>query len=71
MRFHAAIFSLSQGRPTFGIDYYPNQGGKVEQLFADLGKADDAVQIDKFTPDWLVDKLATLAAIQGAMEFEA
>ncbi len=71
MRFHAAIFSLSQGIPTFGIDYYPNQGGKVEQLFADLGKPGDAIQIDKFTPDWLVDKLATLDRLQEAMEFES
>lgn len=65
MRFHAAIFSLSQNLPTFGIDYYPNQGGKVEQLFADLDRSGDAVQIDKFMADWLVDKLATLAALKA------
>ena len=68
MRFHAAIFALSQGKPTFGIDYCPSL--KVEQLFADLGKSEDAVRIDHFVSNWLVNKLVTLAGVPEAMELE-
>jgi polysaccharide pyruvyl transferase WcaK-like protein len=67
MRFHAAIFCLSQGVPTIGIDYYPGQGGKVEQLFHDFGLGDDVRRIDTSDADWMRDRLARLAgAVPGA-----
>lgn len=53
MRFHGAIFCLSQNLPTIGVDYYPGQGGKVEQLFRDAGKADLARRIDEADRVWL------------------
>lgn len=57
MRFHACIFSLSQEIPTLGIDYYPGQGGKVEQLFVDAKKPEDACRMDDFTTNWLLNGL--------------
>lgn len=54
MRFHAAIFALSQNLPTIGIDYYPGQGGKVEQLFHDRGLSDLARRLDEVDRDWLI-----------------
>lgn len=57
MRFHACIFSFSQGIPTLGIDYYPGQGGKVEQLFSDAKKPEDACRMDDFTSNWLLNGL--------------
>ncbi len=53
MRFHGAIFCLSQNLPTIGVDYYPGQGGKVEQLFRDAGKEDLARRIDEADRAWL------------------
>jgi len=53
MRLHAVIFSLSQSLPVLGIDYYPGQGGKVEELFADLERPDDVRRIDQMTAEWL------------------
>lgn len=66
MRFHAAIFALSQNRPTFGVDYCPSR--KVEQLFDDLGKGSDAIQIDNFTADWLTQRLMTLVEAPKTVE---
>lgn len=60
MRFHACIFSLSQGLPVIGIDYYPGQGGKVEQLFHDLGRQDDVRVMDQVESDWLVSRFGKL-----------
>ena len=57
MRFHACIFSFTQNIPTLGIDYYPGQGGKVEQLFSDAKRPEDACRMDNFTVDWLLDGL--------------
>ena len=57
MRFHACIFSLAQNIPTLGLDYYPGQGGKVEQLFNDLGLPDDTCRMDSLNADWLVNAL--------------
>jgi polysaccharide pyruvyl transferase WcaK-like protein len=54
MRFHGAIFCLSQNLPTIGIDYYPGQGGKVEQLFRDRGIPDLARRIDEADGKWLL-----------------
>ncbi len=60
MRFHACIFSLSQDLPVVGVDYYPGQGGKVEQLFNDLGRADDVRVMDQVDSDWLVSRITAL-----------
>lgn len=57
MRFHACIFAISQGLPTLGVDYYPGRRGKVLDLFADLGREDDATGIDGFNLDWFVPRM--------------
>jgi polysaccharide pyruvyl transferase WcaK-like protein len=57
MRFHACIFAITQKIPTLGIDYYPGQGGKVEQLFADAERGDNACRMDTFDVRWLLDSL--------------
>ena len=71
MRFHAAIFAISQQRPAFGIDYYPGEGGKVEQLFEDIGRPDDAVRMDLFSSDWLVKKLQRVSSRPAVAEQSA
>lgn len=60
MRFHASIFMLSQNIPVLGIDYYPGEGGKVEQLFHDLGKIDYVRRIDTFESNWMINKLCKI-----------
>jgi polysaccharide pyruvyl transferase WcaK-like protein len=60
MRLHACIFTASQNKPLFGIDYYPGDGGKVEQLFSDLGKPEHARRIDTFEPQWLTQHLLSV-----------
>ncbi|WP_171133178.1 MULTISPECIES: polysaccharide pyruvyl transferase family protein [unclassified Ruegeria] len=57
MRFHGCIFCLSQQIPTFGIDYYPGQGGKVEQLFTDNDLSARVRIMDQVQADWLQDGL--------------
>ena len=57
MRFHASIFALSQQLPTLGVDYYPGVGGKVEQLFQDMGLVDDVRRMDEVEVPWLVEGL--------------
>lgn len=63
MRLHACIFSFSQGLPLLGVDYYPGQGGKVEQLFKDQNHATDVRRIDNFDGSWMVSSL--LAKLEG------
>lgn len=65
MRFHACIFALSQGLPVVGIDYYPGQGGKVEELFHDRGLHHDVRRIDTLEADWLVERLTALGSNAG------
>ena len=64
-RFHAAIFCPSQRLPTIGIDYYPGQGGKVEQLFQDHGRGDHVRRVDTADTGWMKDRLAELVANSG------
>ena len=54
MRLHASIFALSQGIGVLGVDYYPAMGGKVLELFSDLGREDDVCRIDQFESGWFV-----------------
>jgi polysaccharide pyruvyl transferase WcaK-like protein len=56
VRFHACIFSISQGIPTIGGDYYPGGGGKVCELFKDLNMSDEVRVMDEITPEWLVER---------------
>ncbi len=56
MRFHAAIFALTQDVPLIGLDFFAG-GGKVTEVLADVGRAEDASTIADFTPEWLVDRL--------------
>lgn len=58
VRFHACIFAISQGLPTIGADYYPGGGGKVCELFADLGHTKDVRVMDEITPQWLSERFA-------------
>lgn len=60
MRFHACIFALTQQLPTIGLDYYPGQGGKVEQLFKDMDRSDEACRMDQMETEWLLDTLHKL-----------
>jgi polysaccharide pyruvyl transferase WcaK-like protein len=60
MRLHACIFALSQGLGVVGLDYYPGQGGKVEQLFTEAGRSEDVRRIDTFQPEWLIDRLSAM-----------
>ena len=55
MRFHAGIFALSQRLPTIGIDY--QGGGKVENLFCDLGRSEDVRRMETMRASWLVNRL--------------
>jgi asparagine synthase (glutamine-hydrolysing) len=57
MCFHASIFAISQSLPVVGIDYYIGGGGKVKELFQDLGRGDDIQQIDELESGWLVERL--------------
>ena len=56
MRFHAAIFALTQNVPLIGLDYFAG-GGKVSELLADAGRPEDACEVARFTPEWLVERL--------------
>ncbi len=62
MRLHACIFAWSQQRPTLGIDYYPGQGGKVEQLFRDAGRLEDVCRMDTVSTATLTASLSRLTA---------
>lgn len=61
MRFHAAIFALTQNVPLIGLDYFAG-GGKVSELLADAGRPEDACEVARFTPEWLVERLTVQAS---------
>ena len=58
MRFHASIFAVTQDLPLIGIDYFAGAGGKVSEMLADLGCSEDGSTVERFTPEWLVERLA-------------
>ncbi len=73
MRFHAAIFALSQNRRTIGIDYRVGGRDKVAALLGDFGHSENCCRIDTVTSDWLAGRLTDLAgpvAEQGAKQGE-
>ena len=55
MRFHAAIFSLSQNILTFGIDYSLGEKGKVKTLFSE--NPSNCLSIQDFNADIFLNKL--------------
>jgi len=57
MRLHAAIFSMSQGLPVLGLDYFQGKGGKLTELFYDSGRSDWTRTTEAFEVDWLVNKI--------------
>jgi polysaccharide pyruvyl transferase WcaK-like protein len=65
MRFHAAVFALSQDAPVVGVDYFPPPGGKVSQVLADAGRPQDAAQIDKVSAEWLAERLDANLAVRA------
>jgi polysaccharide pyruvyl transferase WcaK-like protein len=67
MRYHAAIFALSQNLPVLGIDY-PGAGAKVERLFQDLGQHANVCGMDGFTGAWLVSEASRLLTGPRAIE---
>jgi polysaccharide pyruvyl transferase WcaK-like protein len=60
MRFHAAIFALSQGKKVIGIDYVIGKRDKVAAVLSDAGFPDNVTRIDQLEASWLVEKLTTL-----------
>jgi len=62
MRFHAAIYALSQRRPLVGVDYRPGVKDKVGYLMSDFGIFESCRRIDHLEAGWLADQLATLTA---------
>jgi polysaccharide pyruvyl transferase WcaK-like protein len=60
MRFHAAIFALTQNVPLIGLDYFAG-GGKISELLADAGQPEDACEVAKFTPEWLARRLLSIS----------
>lgn len=65
MRFHACIFSLSQGVPTFGIDYSLGPQGKVGSLMKERGLSDKVVKMDALSADWMVRNMGPALASLG------
>lgn len=57
MRFHGCIFSLSTNTPTIGIDYSTFEKGKVFNLFKNLKKENQVINIASFEED-SVEKIA-------------
>lgn len=60
MRLHAAIFALSQGVPTLGIDYSKTGSGKVAELFEDRGEAERVIRIQEMNAGRLTELLTRL-----------
>jgi polysaccharide pyruvyl transferase WcaK-like protein len=57
MRFHAAIYGLSQRRSVIGIDYRVGLRDKVAALLTDAGQEDRCARIDSMTSEWLFRQL--------------
>ncbi len=66
MRFHAAIFALSQGRPTIGIEYRIGRKDKVTGLLADADMSANCAGIETLTADWLHERLSSIAVAAAA-----
>jgi polysaccharide pyruvyl transferase WcaK-like protein len=62
MRFHAAVFALSQHRHVIGIDYRVGAPDKVRALLDDVGQSENCTRIDKMTAQWLTTSLLVTSA---------
>lgn len=60
MRFHAAIFALSQHCKVIGIDYRIGKKDKVAGLLDDVGQGEHCARIDLLEGEWLANKLEEL-----------
>lgn len=66
MRFHAAVYALSQRCPVIGIDYRPGEKDKVSYLLDDFGQGESCTRIDQLDAGWLHERLrAHCAAERG------
>jgi polysaccharide pyruvyl transferase WcaK-like protein len=65
MRFHAAIFALTQALPVIGVDYRIGRPDKVGALLDDAGMGANCRRIDELTADWLLERLHALARKRG------
>lgn len=66
MRFHAAIFALSQGCPVIGIDYRIGKRDKVAAVLADAGVEENCRRIDELRSDWLSERLQAVCPAKAA-----
>ncbi|SLN75912.1 polysaccharide pyruvyl transferase family protein [Ruegeria meonggei] len=66
MRFHAAIFALSQGRPVIGIDYRIGKRDKVAAVLTDAGVEENCRRIDELRADWLSERLQAICPARTA-----
>jgi polysaccharide pyruvyl transferase WcaK-like protein len=66
MRFDAAIFALSQGVPTIGIDYQFGRRGKVASLLEEAGHEKNLVRVDGFSRREFIDRLDLAVATSPA-----
>lgn len=55
MRFHGCIFSLSTDTPTIGIDYSTVEKGKVYNLFKNIQKENQVVNLKNFQNDSIIN----------------
>jgi polysaccharide pyruvyl transferase WcaK-like protein len=64
MRFHAAIFALSQNCKVIGVDYRIGRRDKIAGLMDDFGQGEYCTRIDLLTGEWLAKKLDELNTAQ-------
>ncbi len=60
MRFHAAIFALSQNCPVIGIDYRIGKRDKVAAVLTDAGFEENCCRIDELKSNWIAERLQAL-----------
>ena len=61
MRFHAAIFALSQNCPVIGIDYRIGKRDKVAAVLTDAGFEENCCRIDELKSGWIANRLQALS----------
>ena len=65
MRFHAAIFSMSQNTPTIGVDYRIGKRYKVSAVMEDKGHGEHCTRIDLLNAEWVTNQLAEQTSKQA------
>jgi len=66
MRFHAAIFALSQNCPVIGIDYRIGKRDKVAAVLTDAGFEENCCRIDELKSGWIAERLQALCLPKSA-----